>query len=79
MTDMMNFPSANHDCKFKFSRPTIIYLQQKTHTLSSSTYEQEKVFRCAAPLIPTARDFFICLVNNLKYTFNGLSCYVLIC
>ena len=24
MTDMMNFPSANHDCKFKFSRSTII-------------------------------------------------------
>lgn len=48
MTDMMNFPSANHDCKFKFSRLTIIlwgtHVCDKKHTPLAAKLTSKKRF-----------------------------------
>lgn len=48
MTDMMNFPSANHDCKFKFSRPKIIlrgtHICDKKHTPLAAQLTSKKKF-----------------------------------
>ena len=48
MTDMMNFPSANHDCKFKFSCPTIIlwvtHVCDKKHTPLAAQLTSKKRF-----------------------------------